>query len=152
MKRIMITALLTIFLAWAAMAVASSSHDGHDMGKREGHGSTGTYEHHAVADGIRAEFQVMSLESMNMKDENGATHHIMVKLVDDGNSQQVHGAMGKIKVISPSNKEQVQSLKDYNGILAANFTFKENGKYGVICLFKVNDQKKLFKFWYPHHG
>ena len=75
-----------------------------------------------------------------------------VLLIDDAKSQQVHGAIGKIKGISPSNKEQVQSLKDYNGILAANFTFEESGKYGVICLFKVNDQKKLFKFWYPHHG
>ena len=113
---------------------------------------SGTYKHHASADGIRAEFQVMSLESMNMKDEEGATHHIMVKLMDDGNGQQVLGAIGKIKVISPSNKEQVQPLKDYNGILAANFSFDENGKYGVICLFKVNNQKKLFKFWYPHNG
>ena len=149
---LLLIGMLTIFLAWGAIAAASSSHDGHGKDMKEGQAPSGTYEHHAVADGIRAEFQVMSLESMNMKDEDGATHHIMVKLIDDGNSQQVLGAIGKIKVISPSKKEQVQSLKDYNGIMAANFTFEENGKYGVICLFKVNDEKKLFKFWYPHHG
>ena len=122
------------------------------MNMKEGQGSSDTYKHHAVTGGIRAEFQVMSLESMNMKDESGATHHIMIKLMEDDNRQLVLGAIGKIKVISPSKKEQVQALKNYNGILAANFTFGENGKYGVICLFKVNDQKKLFKFWYPHHG
>lgn len=152
MKKIIMTALATIFLAWGVIAFASSSHDGHGMEMKDGQDASSTYEHHAVAEGIRAEFQVMSLESMNMKDEDGATHHIMVKLMDDANSQQVLGAIGKIKVISPTKKEQVQSLKDYNGILAANFTFDENGKYGVICLFKVNDQKKIFKFWYPHHG
>ena len=152
MKRIMMTLAIVIFLASSTVVFAGSSHDGHDMDMKDGQAQSGTYEHHAVADGIRAEFQVMSLESMNMKDEDGATHHIMVKLIDDGNSQQVLGAIGKIKVISPSKKEQVQSLKDYNGILAANFTFEENGKYGVICLFKVNDEKKLFKFWYPHQG
>ena len=152
MKKIIMTVLVTIFLAWGVISFASSTHEGHGMDMKDGQAPSGTYEHHAVADGIRAEFQVMSLESMNMKDEDGATHHIMVKLIDDANSQQVLGAIGKIKVISPSQKEQVQSLKDYNGILAANFTFDENGKYGVICLFKVNDQKKLFKFWYPHQG
>lgn len=152
MKNIIMTALATIFLAWGVIAFASSSHDGHGMDMKEGQDASGTYEHQAVTEGIRAEFQVMSLESMNMKDENGATHHIMVKLIDDANSQQVLDAIGKIKVVSPTKKEQVQSLKDYNGILAANFTFNENGKYGVICLFKVNDQKKIFKFWYPHNG
>ena len=29
-------------------------------------------------------------------------------------------------------------------------TNKEKGKYGVICLFKVDGQKHLVKFWYPH--
>ena len=152
MKKIIMTALITTILAWGFIAFAGSTHEGHEMGMKDEQAPSGTYKHNAVADGIRAEFQVMSLESMNMKDEDGATHHIMVKLIDDGNSQQVLGAIGKIKVISPSKKEQVQFLKDYNGIMAANFTFEENGKYGVICLFKVNDEKKLFKFWYHHHG
>ena len=56
--------------------------------------------------------------------------------------------MGKIKVISPSGKEQTETLKDYSGVYAANFTFPEKGNYGVICLFKVGDQQHLIKFWY----
>lgn len=145
-------ALIALFMLNGVMAFAGSTHDAHDMDGSQGQQASGTYEHHAVVEGIRAEFQVMSLASMNMKDENGATHHIMVKLTDAENSHQVMGAVGKIKVISPSKKEQVQTLKDYNGILAANFTFDEKGNYGVICLFKVDDRKPLFKFWYPHHG
>jgi hypothetical protein len=74
----------------------------------------------------------------------------MVKFFNDGMNHQIKDVAGKIKVVSPSGKEQVGSLKDYSGIYAANFTFSEKGKYGVICLFKVDGQKRLVKFWYPH--
>jgi len=114
-------------------------------------GVTGdTYTHQAVVEGVRAEFQVMTLASMNMKDRQGKTHHIMVKLVDVSSQKQIGNAIGKIKVISPTGKEQVESLQNYSGILAANFTFDEKGKYGVICLFNVDGKKRLVKFWYPH--
>ena len=33
---------------------------------------------------------------------------------------------------------------------AANFTFNKKDKYGVICLVKINEEKHIFKFWYPH--
>lgn len=74
----------------------------------------------------------------------------MVKLFQDAMSHQIQNAVGKIKVISPSGKKQTVSLKNYNGIFAANFTFDEKGKYGVICLLKVDGQKRMFKSWYPH--
>ena len=118
------------------------------------HGSSrdndGTFKHEMMTDGVHAEFQVMSLKSMNMTDDQGNTHHIMVKMYTDGKKQPVKEAIGKIKVIAPDGKEQVNSLKNYSGILAANFTFPQPGKYGVICLSKVDGQKKLFKFWYTH--
>jgi hypothetical protein len=108
------------------------------------HGQTGaTFTHQEVVEGVQAEFQVMTLASMNMKDPKGKTHHIMVKLVDVSSQKQIGNAVGKIKLISPTGKEQVESLQNYSGILAANFTFDEKGKYGVICLFMV-------KFWYPN--
>lgn len=87
---------------------------------------------------------------MNMKDPKGATHHIMVKIFQDDVNRQIQKATGKIKIISPSGKEQINTLKDYNGIFAANFTFQEKGKYGVICLLNVEGHKRMFKFWYPH--
>ena len=80
----------------------------------------------------------------------GATHHVMVKLYDNSNNQPVKEAVGKVKVIGPDKKEQVNGLKNYNGIFAANFTFNKKDKYGVICLVKINGEKHLFKFWYPH--
>jgi hypothetical protein len=110
----------------------------------------GKFENQMVDKQVRAEFQIMSLASMNMKDPDGATHHVMVKLYDNSSNQPVKEAVGKVKVIGPDKKEQVNGLKNYNGIFAANFTFNKKDKYGVICLVKINGEKHLFKFWYPH--
>jgi hypothetical protein len=109
----------------------------------------GTFTHQEIVEGVQAEFQVMTLASMNMNDPQGNTHHIMVKFADVSSQKKIGNAIGKIKVISPTGKEQVESLQNYSGILAANFTFDEKGKYGVICLFKVDGKKRLVKFWYP---
>lgn len=150
MKKWMTLLIMFLALSWGLPSLAM---EGHDMSGSETIGYTdtaGTFKHQAVVEGIRAEFQVMSLASMNMKDPQGATHHIMVKLFHDAMNHQIQNAVGKIKVISPSGKEQILSLKNYNGIFAANFTFDEKGKYGVICLLKVDGQKRMFKFWYPH--
>ena len=159
MKKLLTIVILVLALSWSSidLVVATSSHDGHgDMATADAetmeHGDSmgDTYTHKAVKDNVRAEFQIMSLKSMNMTDPEGNTHHIMVKFFDEGKNHQIKEVMGKIKIISPSGKEQVVSLEDYSGIYAANFTFEEKGKYGVICLFKVDGQKKLVKFWYPH--
>ena len=87
---------------------------------------------------------------MNMKDPDGATHHVMVKFIDDKTSDPIKTAVGRIKVIGPNGREQIGDLKNYDGILAANFTFASKGQYGIICLFKIDDKKRLVKFWYPH--
>jgi hypothetical protein len=87
---------------------------------------------------------------MNMTSEEGDTHHIMVDLAESDGGKPIKDAIGKIKVIGPEGKEQVSPLKNYSGILAANFTFDAPDKYGVICLIKNNDSKHVFKFWYHH--
>ncbi len=113
--------------------------------------AAGTFKHQMVDKHIRAEFQVMSLASMNMKDPDGATHHVMVKLFNEKMNHQIKDALGKVKVIGPDKKEQAAMLKNYSGIFAGNFTFEEKGKYGIICLVKLQGEKHLFKFWYPHN-
>ena len=109
------------------------------------------FTHEAVVEGVRVEFQVMSLASMNMQDPDGNTHHVMAKFFDKTTKSQIKEAVGKVKVIRPSGDEQVATLKDYSGILAANFTVKEKGKHGIICLFKIGDKKHVTKFWYHPH-
>jgi hypothetical protein len=88
---------------------------------------------------------------MNMKDPDGKTHHVMVKFFKDETNEQITDAVvGKIKVIEPSGTEQVESLTNYGGIYAANFMVDQPGKYGVICMFKTDEQKRLIKFWYSN--
>ncbi len=149
-----VTALTVLALVFSGMpALASSGHG--DMGKMDkadkGMDAMG-FTHEAVVDGLRSEFQIMSLASMKMKDEHGATHHIMVKLMDEATHAEIKQAVGKIKIIGPDGAEQESTLKNYSGIFAANFSFAASGKYGVICLLKVDGQKRVVKFWYPHHG
>jgi len=160
MKKLMSYFVATVFVICSVssnLAAADTSHEGHgktDMSAPtaiESAGTKGTFKHEAVDKNIRAEFQIMSLASMNMKDPNGATHHVMVKLVHDSMSHPIKDAAGKVKIIGPNGKEQINTLKNYNGIFAANFSFEKTGKYGVIGLVKIDGKKHVFKFWY-HHG
>jgi hypothetical protein len=147
---------LLLALSPRPFALGDKGHQSHGdtSGSKSGpteHGQPGaTFTHQEVVEGVQAEFQVMTLASMNIKEPQGKTHHIMVKLVDLPSQKQISNAIGKIKLISPTGKEQVESLQNYSGILAANFNFDEKGKYGVVCLFNVDGKKGLVKFWYPH--
>lgn len=155
-SNIWLTVLFLLF-GFSGPAIGQSTHAGHGQSDKEGHAAvdhdspSGTFVHKAVVDGIRAEFQIMSLASMNMKDPGGATHHVMVTFFDDAMGHQIKKLAGKVKVIAPSGKDQVGTLKDYSGVYAANFTFDEKGKWGLICLFKVEKKKHTVKFWYPHN-
>ena len=156
-RTVLIAAVIFTLVALPAMAM-----HGHDMKSDDNmdHGSQGmqmdhtgmggTFTHTAMQGGIDAEFQVMSLASMNMTSDKGETHHIMVNLKETDGGAPIKDAVGKIKVIAPDKTEQESPLKNYSGILAANFTFTEPGKYGVICLLKNQDKKQVFKFWYDH--
>ena len=140
----------------SGVVIADSSREDHGKmnmpmsGKMESTIPESKFEHKAVDKDIRVEFTIMSLADMNMKDPNGATHHVMVKLFNDPTNHSIKSAVGKVKVIGPDKKEQINALKNYNGIYTANFTFSDKGKYGVICLVNIDGKKHLVKFWYPH--
>lgn len=143
MKKLITLFTLVVALAFAGSALAMEGMD---------HGSStegGTFKHTVMVDGIHAEFQIMSLAAMNMTDPEGKTHHVMLSLMKD--DAKIEKAVGKIKLIAPSGKEQVGTMKDFgNGVYAANFNIDEDGKWGVICLFKDKDGKHTVKFWYKH--
>ena len=155
-----IVAIFTMFIVIGLVSLnigtaGTTTHEGHGQTHTSAptmeHASpTDTFKHKAVVKNIRAEFQIMSLASMNMKDPDGATHHIMVNLFHDSMNHTIKDAVGKVKVIGPDKNEQINTLKNYNGTFAANFSFSKNGKYGVICLVKVDGEKHIFKFWYQH--
>lgn len=154
-KFVLLFALVTLVVAGNAMAMKGMDHG--SAGKKDSmegmdHGSSakdGTFKHTAMAGDVHAEFQVMDLASMNMKDPDGKTHHVMATF--KRGEKQIEKVVGKVKLISPSGKEQLASLKDFgSGIFAANFTIDEPGKWGIICLFKDDSGKQTVKFWYPH--
>jgi hypothetical protein len=148
------TTLLVLSWGLANLTATETLHKNHGEGAvsdaMEKTTPANTFEHTMIEKNIRAEFQIMSLASMNMKDPNGDTHHVMVKLFHDSMNHSIKDAIGKVKIIKPDGKEQTNSLKNYNGIFAANFSVKKTGRYGVICLVKVGEEKYIFKFWYPH--
>ena len=158
MKNIVVIFIMFIVIGLVSpnIGTAGTTNEGHGethtpaTTAMENKGSTGAFKHDAIVKHIRAEFKIMSLASMNMKDPNGATHHVMVSLFHASTNHPIKDAVGKVKVIGPDKKEQTNTLKNYNGIFAANFTFSKNGKYGVICLVKVDGEKQVIKFWYPY--
>ena len=147
---------LLLALSPRPFALADTGHQSHvnvpgsKSGSTEQGQSSSTFAHQEVVEGVRAEFQVMSLASMNMKDPKGNTHHIMVKLFNADSDTQIKNATGEIRLISPSGKERQEMLTNYNGILAASFTFDEKGKYRVNCLFEVDGKKREVNFSYPN--
>ncbi|SDO89275.1 hypothetical protein [Desulforhopalus singaporensis] len=144
MKRIsLLLTLLTIFVYTNSFAMSDSGH-GHTMDHKGN-----SFVHKTMVDDLHAQFQVMDLASMNMKDPEGRTHHVMMSFMRNG--EKILKAVGKVKLVSPSGKEQLANLKDYgSGIFAANFTIDEPGKWGIICLFKEAGGEHTVKFWYSH--
>ncbi|HYA02799.1 MAG TPA: hypothetical protein VEI04_06770 [Syntrophobacteria bacterium] len=149
---------LVVAMIWGLpdFSMSQSPHQGHGDMSSTGAGTmgpasaAGMFTHQVVDQGVRAEFQIMSMASMNMKDAAGATHHVMVKFVREGTNEQIRDAIARVRVVSPSGKEQVETLKGDGGIYAASFTLADKGTYGVVCVFKVGDQQHLVKFSYPN--
>jgi hypothetical protein len=147
--------LLLCPLAPAPAGAMEMKHDAAHAGPHEKmeHGTAPEqFSYQQVVEGVRAEFQVMSLSSMNMKDPAGNTHHVMVRFFNNETNEQITDAVGKVKIIAPDGAEQISPLVNYSGVYAANFTLTQHGKYGVICLFKAAGKKGLIKFWYTHPG
>jgi hypothetical protein len=154
-KNILCITIISLCFAVSAMAMGGDDQNSHGAkGDMEGmqHGSEmqgGTFKHEVMAGDIHAEFQVMDLASMNMKDPDGKTHHVMATFTRDG--KKIEKVAGKVKLISPSGKAQMASLKDYgSGVFAANFLIDQPGKWGIICLFKDQQDQQTVKFWYDH--
>lgn len=139
---------ISLIIAFISLVFAGSSSAMEGMDHSSGQ-KDGTFMHTVMIDDLHSEFQVMDLASMQMKDPDGKTHHVMVTF--KRNDEMIVKAVGKMKLVSPSGKEQVADMKDYgSGVFAANFTIDEPGKWGVICLFKEEGGQHTAKFWYEH--
>jgi hypothetical protein len=112
-----------------------------------------------LVEGVKVIFQIMSnaehkkmLKDMKMKEdiEPGTTHNITVTLKDEKTQKEVTNAEVQMKVVDPKGKDQIKALK-YEGEMKsydAYFNLPEKGKYQVLVLFKVGEQKRTAGIYY----
>lgn len=138
----------------SSVSLAQHSHGGMSMGTPM---KMDTKE--VLVEGVKVTFQIMPndehkkmLKDMKMKEdiEAGTTHNITVALKDEKTQKEITDAQINMKVVDPKGKDQIKALK-YEGDMKsydAYFNLPEKGKYQVMVLFKVRDQKKTAGIYY----
>ena len=150
MKKLISVLWLMFFclFTFTSISLAQHSHGGMSMGTPM---KMDTKE--VLAEGVKVTFQMMAndehrkmLKDMKMKEniEPGTTHNITVILKDEKTQKEITNAQINMKVIDPKGKDQVKSMK-YEEMMKsydAYFNLKEKGKYQVMILFKIEEQKR----------
>jgi len=156
MKRLISVTGVFVFclFIFASVSLAQHSHGGMSMGTPM---KMDTKD--VLVEGVKVSFMVMANEShkkmlsdMKMKEdiEPGTTHNITVILKDDKTQKEITDAQITMKVVDPKGKDQIKTLK-YEGEMKsydAYFNLPEKGKYQVMVLFKVGEQKKTAGIYY----
>jgi len=156
MKKLMSVSLVVIMglLVLPSLSMAQHSHGGMSMGTPM---KMDTRE--VIVEGVKVTFQIMDnqehkkmLKDMKMKEdiESGTTHNITVTLKDEKAQKEITDAQINMKVVDPKGKDQIKTLK-YEGEMKsydAYFNLKEKGKYQVMVLFKVGEQKRTAGIYY----
>ncbi len=149
MKRVLsVCAGLVLGLFVLSTAFAQHQHGGMSMG-----GSMKMESKDVLVEGVKVSFTVMAnaehrkmLKDMKMKEdiEPGTTHDITVVLKDEKTGKEITDAQVTMKVVDPKGKDQIKPLKyeDMMKSYDAYFSLPEKGKYQIMVLFKVGDQKK----------
>jgi hypothetical protein len=112
-----------------------------------------------LVEGVKVSFQIMAndehkkmLKDMKMKEdvEAGTTHNITVTLKDEKTQKEITEAQINMKVIDPKGKDQIKALKyeDMMKSYDAYFNLPEKGKYQVMILFKIREQKRTAGIYY----
>jgi len=112
-----------------------------------------------IVEGTKVIFQIMAndehrkmLKDMKMKEdvELGTTHNITAILKDEKTQKEIANAQINMKVIDPKGKDQIKALKYEEAMKSydAYFNLKEKGKYQVMILFKIGDQKRTAGIYY----
>jgi len=145
--------VLSLFVL-TQLSFAQHSHGGMSMGTPM---KMDTKE--VLVEGVKVSFQIMAnvdhkkmLKDMKMKEdiEPGTTHNITVILKDDKTQKEITDAQINMKVVDQKGKDQIKTLK-YEGEMKsydAYFNLKEKGKYQVMVLFKVGEQKRTAGIYY----
>jgi hypothetical protein len=138
----------------ASLSLAQHSSGGMSMGT-----STKMDTKEVIVEGVKVTFQIMTndehqkmLKEMKMKEaiEPGTTHNITVILTDEKTQQEITNAQINMKVIDPKGQDQIKPLKYEEEMKSydAYFKLSDKGKYQVIILFKVGEQKRTAGIYY----
>jgi len=131
-----------------SFSLAQHGHGGMSTG-----GSMKMETKEVLVEGVKVVFQIMPneehkkmLKDMKMKEdvETGTTHNVTVTLKDEKTQKEITNAQINMKVVDPKGKDQIKTLK-YEGEMKsydAYFNLPEKGKYQVMILFKIGEQKK----------
>lgn len=112
-----------------------------------------------LVEGLKVTFQMMAneehkkmLKDMKMKEdvEPGTTHIIGVTLKDEKTQKEITDAQITMKVVDPKGKDQIKPLKfeEMMKSYEAYFNLPQKGKYQVMVLCKIGDQKKTAGVYY----
>jgi hypothetical protein len=121
--------------------------------------SLAQHSREVLVEGVKVVFQIMDnkehqkmLKDMKMKEdiEPGTTHNITVTLKDGKAQKEITTAQINMKVIDPKGKDQIKALKYEETMKSydAYFNLPEKGKYQVMVLFKIGDQKRTAGIYY----
>jgi len=138
----------------SSVSLAQHSHGGMSTGTQM---KMDTKE--VFVEGVKVTFQIMAndehrkmLKDMKMEEviEPGTTHNITVILKDDKTQKEITGAQINMKVVDPKGKDQIKTLK-YENMMKSYDTYlnlQEKGKYQVMILFKIGEQKRTAGIYY----
>jgi hypothetical protein len=150
---VMAVPILSLFVL-PSFSLAQHSHGGMSMGTPM---KMDTKE--VIVEGVRVTFQIMAndehkkmLQDMKMKEdiESGTTHNITVILKGEKTQKEITNAQINMKVVDPKGKDQIKALKyeDMMKSYDAYFNLPEKGKYQVMILFKIGEQKRTAGIYY----
>jgi hypothetical protein len=146
--------LVVGLLMLSSPSLSQHSHGGMSMGTQM---KMDTKE--VLVEGVKVTFQMMAndehrkmLKDMKMKEdiEAGTTHNITVTLKDEKTQKEITEAQINMKVVDPMGEDQIKALKyeDMMRSYDAFFNLPEKGKYQVMILFKIGDQKRTAGIYY----
>ncbi len=139
----------------SSLSLAQHSQGGMSMGT-----SAKMDTREVLVEGVKVTFQIMANEEhqkmlkteMKMKEgiEPGTTHNITVILKDAKTQKEITNAQITMKVIDPKGLDQIKSLKYEEAMKSYDAYFKlpDKGKYQVIMLFKIGEQKRTAGIYY----
>ena len=150
MKKLISILGILFFCVFTFAAVSPAQHSHGGMGK----GGTMKMETKEVlVEGVKVTFQIMAneehqkmLKDMKMKEdiEPGTTHNITVTLKDEKAQKEITNAQVNMKLVDPKGKDQIKTLRYEETMKSydAYFNLPEKGKYQVMILFKIGEQKR----------